>query len=112
MDAEALKAMQAKIDKYIEEQGIPHVMPTLEQFQEAGLQDVVDGINLIGGVMRACKVCKKLMLIPRARKGYLNITLPTTGMMYGQKKKSIQGEYLQRKDTELYTFVCDSRADG
>ena len=92
MDAESTKAMQAKLNTFIEEQGIPGVMPTMDQLTEAGLNDVVDGINLLGGIMRACKVTKLLMLLPKARKGFLNITVPNSGTMWGQKKKVIQGK--------------------
>lgn len=103
MDSNAVKAMTASINEYIAEQGIPGIMPTLEQLREAGLDDAANGVQLCGGIKRACKVCKLVMLLPKARKGFLNVKQPT-GMMWGQKQKVTQVELTEEMKARVDTL--------
>ena len=42
-----------EINKFIEAQGIPGILPTVAQFEDAGKLDIVNAIYACGGVMRA-----------------------------------------------------------
>ena len=89
MDREAVKAMTEKLNKYIEQHGIPGIMPAMSQLREGGFDDLANGVTLLGGVLKACKVCRLKALLPKARKGMLNVTFAP--VMFGQKKRVIQG---------------------
>ena len=48
------------------------------------MEDVLELIERLGGLMRACKAMKLLLQVPKSRNGMLTLTRP--GAVYGQAK--------------------------
>jgi hypothetical protein len=48
----------------------------MEMFEDAGMIALVHAINHCGGVMRACKVMKLLMLLPKSKNGVMTVMQP------------------------------------
>jgi hypothetical protein len=109
MNHQSVSELTKGINAFIEKEGVTGLMPTMKQFENAGLAkftytaaqtytslsaigltDLVNGINMCGGIMRASKMCRLLMIIPKSRKGAIQISLPP--LRFGQKKEVIKLE--------------------
>mmetsp|Transcript_14566 Transcript_14566/g.35191 ORF Transcript_14566/g.35191 Transcript_14566/m.35191 type:complete len:192 (+) Transcript_14566:67-642(+) len=76
------KDMVEKLHTFMKEKGVFGIMPPIEQLKAEGMDDVVEHIDELGGVMSACKALKLLLTIPKSRNGSMKITRP--GATYGQ----------------------------
>lgn len=54
----------------------PRQNQPIEQLKAEGMDDVVEHIDELGGVMSACKALKLLLTIPKSRNGSMKITRP------------------------------------
>ena len=69
------------------------------------MEDVLELIERLGGLMRACKAMKLLLQVPRARNGKLTLTRP--GSIYGQAKETRKIE-LTEEITRRLDLIRDS----
>jgi hypothetical protein len=93
------------INKFIASNGIPGVMPTMEMFEDAGMIALVHAINHCGGVMRACKVMKLLMLLPKSKNGVMTVTRP--GAMFGQVRLQRRLSFLLTSPDQCSLWIAE-----
>jgi len=82
LTAEPVLRLREAIHEFVEKEGIPGVMPTVNQLRD--IPDAPQAIARCGGVLRAAKALNLLLTCPKPRNGAMTIETPGTG--YGDKK--------------------------
>jgi len=105
LSTDSVLEMKDQIYAFVEEKGVPGIMPTVAQLVEV-LPEAVNAINRAGGVMRAAKALNLLMTFPKSREGVMNVPVPTKG--WGDEKTSIAVELTEEIKAKIEVIKSDA----